>query len=120
MMPLWFLENIVRHREMGKSLLSAAIDGAEITFTAMAATLAIVAIFLPVAFMSGLLENTFTNLQSNYGSGFIVSTEALTDSNAMLSILQTRSESLFIKMVDAGMSKLEVYYEFIFKILSFS
>lgn len=40
------LENIVRHREEGKSLLTAAKDGArEITFSAIAATLAIVAIF---------------------------------------------------------------------------
>ncbi|MEK7234059.1 MAG: efflux RND transporter permease subunit, partial [Elusimicrobiota bacterium] len=43
------LENIVRHVEMGKSRLDGAVFGArEISFAAMAATIAILAIFLPV------------------------------------------------------------------------
>jgi HAE1 family hydrophobic/amphiphilic exporter-1 len=50
------LENIVRHREKGKSRGEAASDGArEITFAAMAATVALVAIFLPVALMKGII-----------------------------------------------------------------
>ncbi|MBL7716233.1 MAG: efflux RND transporter permease subunit [Bdellovibrionales bacterium] len=50
------LENMVRHREMGKSRFRAALDGAnEITFAALAATIAIMAIFLPVAFMKGVV-----------------------------------------------------------------
>jgi hydrophobe/amphiphile efflux-1 (HAE1) family protein len=54
------LENIIRHNEMGKSKTLAARDGAvEITFAALAATVAIIAIFLPVAFMSGLIGKYF-------------------------------------------------------------
>ena len=54
------LENIIRHNEMGKSKALGARDGAvEITFAAMAATIAIVAIFLPVAFMQGLVGKFF-------------------------------------------------------------
>ncbi|TGK20722.1 efflux RND transporter permease subunit [Leptospira fluminis] len=54
------LENISRHREMGKSWFQAALDGAsEIRFAALAATLAIIAIFLPVAFMSGIIGRYF-------------------------------------------------------------
>jgi hydrophobe/amphiphile efflux-1 (HAE1) family protein len=54
------LENIYRHREMGKPRLEAAIVGArEITFAALAATAAIVAIFLPVAFMKGIIGRYF-------------------------------------------------------------
>jgi multidrug efflux pump subunit AcrB len=54
------LENIFRHREMGKSKLEAASVGArEITFAAMAATFSIMAIFLPVAFMSGIIGRFF-------------------------------------------------------------
>ena len=50
------LENIVRHKEMGKTRLKAALEGtAEISFAAMAATIAIIAIFLPVAFMKGII-----------------------------------------------------------------
>src|SRR5262245_40889907 len=54
------LENIYRHREKGEDRLNAAIFGArEITFAAMAATAAIVAIFLPVAFMKGIIGRFF-------------------------------------------------------------
>jgi len=54
------LENIIRHSEMGKSKVLAARDGArEITFAALAATIAVVAIFLPVAFMSGIIGRFF-------------------------------------------------------------
>ena len=50
------LENIVRHKEMKKSRMQAAIDGSlEITFAAVAATVAIIAIFLPIAFMDGII-----------------------------------------------------------------
>ena len=50
------LENIIRHREMGKNRVQAALVGArEITFAAMAASVALAAIFLPIAFMEGII-----------------------------------------------------------------
>jgi len=54
------LENIVRHKEMGKSRVVASLDGSrEITFAALAATAAVIAIFLPVAFMDGIIGKYF-------------------------------------------------------------
>ena len=54
------LENIFRHREMGKDRVAAAREGtAEITFAALAATLAVVAIFIPVIFMKGVIGKFF-------------------------------------------------------------
>jgi len=54
------LENIVRHREMGESQRDAALNGSrEISFAALAATLAIIAIFLPVAYMKGIIGKFF-------------------------------------------------------------
>jgi len=54
------LENIVRYREQGVEKVEAARRGArQITFAAMAATAAIIAIFLPVAFMSGIIGKFF-------------------------------------------------------------
>jgi multidrug efflux pump len=54
------LENIYRHREHGEGKVKAASVGArEITFAAAAATLAIMAIFLPVAFMKGIIGKFF-------------------------------------------------------------
>lgn len=50
------LENMERHRAMGKSPVKAARDGAnEITFAAVAASVAVIAIFLPIAFMQGII-----------------------------------------------------------------
>src|SRR5437667_5073851 len=54
------LENIYRHRELGLSRRAAALAGArEISFAAIAATLSIMAIFLPVAFMTGTIGKFF-------------------------------------------------------------
>ncbi len=57
---IMLLENIVRHYRMGKSATLAAYDGAmEILPAATAATLAVVAVFLPVIFMSGITGKFF-------------------------------------------------------------
>jgi HAE1 family hydrophobic/amphiphilic exporter-1 len=54
------LENIVRHREKGENRVQAALVGSrQISFAAIAATLAVVAIFLPVAFMTGVIGQFF-------------------------------------------------------------
>ncbi len=54
------LENIFRHAEGGKDRVRAAREGtAEITFSALAATLAVVAIFIPVVFMPGIVGKFF-------------------------------------------------------------
>ena len=53
-------ENIVRHLGMGKSHLDAARDGTEeIGLAVLATTLAICAVFIPVAFMSGIIGRIF-------------------------------------------------------------
>lgn len=54
------LENIYRHKEEGKDKVTASLDGAnEISFAALAATIAIIAIFLPVAMMEGIIGKYF-------------------------------------------------------------
>ncbi len=54
------LENIYRHKAMGKDRVTAASDGArEITFAAVAASLAVIAIFFPIAFMQGVIGKFF-------------------------------------------------------------
>jgi len=53
-------ENIVRHLGMGKNHLQSANDGTnEIGLAVMATTFAIVAVFVPVAFMQGLIGRFF-------------------------------------------------------------
>ncbi len=53
-------ENIVRHVQMGKSALQASIDGTqEIGLAVFATTLSIVAVFLPIGFMGGIIGKFF-------------------------------------------------------------
>jgi HAE1 family hydrophobic/amphiphilic exporter-1 len=50
------LENIVRHMEMGKSPLEAAFEGSrEVAFTIVSMTVSLVAVFIPVLFMGGIV-----------------------------------------------------------------
>ncbi len=50
------IENIVRHREMGKTPLQSALDGAnEVGFTIISMTISLVAVFLPIVFLNGVL-----------------------------------------------------------------
>jgi len=53
-------ENIVRHVQMGKSALQASLDGTqEIGLAVLATTLSIVAVFLPIGFMGGIIGKFF-------------------------------------------------------------
>ncbi|MBV2169045.1 MAG: efflux RND transporter permease subunit [Bdellovibrio sp.] len=57
---IMLLENIVRHYRMGKGSAKAASDGSkEVLPAAIAATLAVVAVFLPVIFMQGIIGKFF-------------------------------------------------------------
>lgn len=50
------LENIVRHIELGETPLQAAIKGSrEIGFTIISMTVSLIAVFIPVLFMSGIV-----------------------------------------------------------------
>ncbi|MBI5593143.1 MAG: efflux RND transporter permease subunit [Deltaproteobacteria bacterium] len=54
------LENIVRHLEMGKGVLQAALDGSrEISFTIVSMTISLAAVFIPVLFMGGIVGRLF-------------------------------------------------------------
>ncbi len=54
------LENIHRHVEMGKPGLQAALEGSkEVGFTILSMTLSLVAVFIPLLFMPGLLGRLF-------------------------------------------------------------
>jgi len=74
------LENIVRHREEGESRVHAALLGArEITFAALAASVAILAIFLPVVFMEGIIGKFFFQFGVTMSAAVLLSLlEALT------------------------------------------
>jgi multidrug efflux pump len=54
------VENITRHMEMGKKPLQAALDGAgEIGFTILSISISLVAVFIPLMLMSGVVGRLF-------------------------------------------------------------
>ena len=55
-----FLENVVRRAEHGESIFKATMNSAgEISFTILSMTLSLAAVFIPLAFMPGLLGRIF-------------------------------------------------------------
>ena len=68
------LENIERHRENGEDAMTAAREGTrEITFAAMAATFSVAAVFLPVAFASGMMGSFLTEFGVTVSVAVIIS-----------------------------------------------
>ncbi|MCC7442571.1 MAG: efflux RND transporter permease subunit [Bdellovibrionales bacterium] len=71
---IMLLENIVRHYRMGKGSKKAASDGAkEVLPAAIAATLAVVAIFLPVVFMDGVIGKFFFQFGVTISAAVLIS-----------------------------------------------
>ena len=68
------LENIVRHMEMGKSAMEAAYDGSkEIAFTIVSMTVSLVAVFIPVLFMAGIVGRLLHEFAVTIGIAILVS-----------------------------------------------
>src|SRR5687767_14000443 len=67
-------ENIVRHVEMGKDHHDAAKDGTdEIGLAVMSTTFAVVAVFIPVAFMGGMIGKIFFEFRVTVAFAVLVS-----------------------------------------------
>ncbi len=77
---IMLLENIIRHYRMGKTSTQAASDGAkEILPAAIAATFAVIAVFLPVIFMSGIIGKFFFQFGVTMSAAVLISlVEAVT------------------------------------------
>ena len=68
------LENISRHIERGLSPFRAAMKGsAEVGFTLLAMTLALVAVFVSILFMGGLVERLFREFSITLAAAMLVS-----------------------------------------------
>ncbi len=67
-------ENIVRHVQMGKSAHDAALEGTqEIGLAVLATTLSIVAVFLPIGFMGGIIGKFFHEFGITIVSAVLIS-----------------------------------------------
>ncbi len=68
------LENIVRHMELGEGVFEAALNGSrEIGFTILSMTLSLVAVFIPVLFMGGIVGRLFHEFAVTIGVAILIS-----------------------------------------------
>ncbi len=88
------LENIFRHLEMGKSRLIAARDGVnEIAFAVVATTVSLVAVFIPVAFLTGTVGRLFREFGIMLAVAVLISAfVALTLTPTLCSLILSRRD----------------------------
>ncbi len=111
------LENIVRHMEMGKSRRQAALAAAhEIGFTIISMTLSLVAVFIPVLFLGGIVgrllhEFSVTIVVAILISGFVSLTlTPMLGSRFLKSEHETRHGWLY-HLLESGFNGLTRWYE---------
>src|SRR5206468_8310511 len=67
------LENIVRHMEMGKPRLQAALEGSrEVGFTIVSMTVSLAAVFIPILFMGGIVGRLFNEFAVTIGMAVLI------------------------------------------------
>lgn len=116
---IMMLENIVRHQEEGESRVRAAIRGArEITFAAIAASVAILAIFIPVIFMKGVIGKYFLQFGVTISVAVMISLLGALTLTPMFSakFLETSRASRLGKMMDRFMIWLKQVYTSLLRI----
>lgn len=68
------LESIVRHLEMGKNPRAAALEGTrEVSFTILSMTLSLVAVFIPLLFLPGLIGRLFREFAMTMTASIVIS-----------------------------------------------
>src|SRR6476620_1582467 len=94
------LENIVRHLEMGKPRMQAALDGAaEVGFTILSMTFSLAAVFIPILFMGGIIGKLFHEFAVTIGVAILVSGVVSLTLTPMLSsrFLRSSHGKFFVK-----------------------
>jgi len=116
------LENIVRHMEMGETRMQAAVNAArEIGFTIISMTLSLVAVFIPVLFLGGIVgrllhEFSVTIVVAILISGFVSLTlTPMLGSRFLKSEHETRHGFLY-RALGGGFDLLLRWYELTLKI----
>jgi multidrug efflux pump len=68
------IENVVRHIEAGQSPLQAALDGSrEVGFTIVSMTLSLIAVFIPILLMGGVVGRLFREFAMTVSAAIVMS-----------------------------------------------
>jgi multidrug efflux pump len=111
------LENVYRHMEMGKDRRRAALDGSnEIGFAVLATTIALIAVFVPVAFLTGTVGRLFNEFGITVAvavllSGFVALTLTPMLCSRMLQSEHGQNGNALTRRIDAGFAALNRSYE---------
>lgn len=111
------LENIYRHMEMGKTRWQAALDGSkEIGFAIISTTIALVAVFVPLAFLSGNVGRLFNEFGIAVAvavliSGFVALTLTPMISSKILKPLHGIGNSWASRSFDKFFDNLNKFYD---------
>ncbi len=115
------LENIVRHRELGEDPIEAALKGSqEIGFTILSMTLSLVAVFIPIIFMSGIIGRLFHEFAITISiailiSGFVSLTLTPMLCSRFLRSAHTQRPNLLSRLLESGFDRLLKGYEWTLK-----
>ncbi len=110
------LENVQRHLEMGKSRLMAAIDGArEVGFTVISISLSLVAVFLPLLLMGGLVGRLFKEFTLTLSMAVLISmVVSLTTTPMMCALILPRhaktEHGRLYRWTEAGFDAMQSFY----------
>ena len=111
------IENIYKKMEEGKGKLEAAVEGTkEMAFTILAISAMLLAVFIPVSFMSGIVGKFFESFAMTVGFAIIISyTIALSFIPSLSARVLSKDESKFYNMTEPLFVALENGYEKILK-----
>lgn len=114
------LENIYRRMEEGEGRFKASIVGSrEITFAIVAASFALIAVFLPVAFMDGIVGRFFYEFGISVSAAVIISAfVALTMTPMLCSrfLKYEKKHSTLYNFLEKGYIRLEDFYKNLLKL----
>ncbi len=111
------LENIVRRMELGEGVLEAAFNGSkEISFTILSMTISLVAVFIPVLFMGGILGRLFKEFAVTISlailvSGFVSLSLTPMLCSRFLKSGHAESHNWFLKLTERGFELFLKSYE---------
>ena len=115
------LENIQRHIEMGKPRVEAALIGArEVGFTVVSMSLSLIAVFLPILLMGGIVGRLFQEFAVTLSMAILVSLVLSLTTTPMMCALLLRPEAeqhgakrpnLFLRILEGGFDALLRGYE---------
>ena len=111
------LENITRYREKGQSPIQAALSGSrEIAFTVLSMSVSLVAVFIPILLMGGIVGRLFREFAVTLSAAIIVSLlVSLTTTPMMCATLlrpeKPRVHGIFYRSSEQVFSWMHSFYE---------